>query len=140
MDPPTGAGLKRTTSTPPIARRDAKIVPFAGYEMPVQYTSVMEEHLAVRKDAGLFDVSHMGLFEFTGEDVHLFLNTVAANDVALIEVGDSQYSFLLAPDGSVVDDIWVYRLERAALLDGGQRCRTTTRTGRGSSPSAMTRS
>ena len=85
-------------------------MPFAGYEMPVQYTSVMEEHLAVRKNAGLFDVSHMGLFEFTGEDVHLFLNTVAANDVALIEVGDSQYSFLLAPDGSVIDDIWVYRL------------------------------
>ena len=53
----------------------------------------------------------MGLFEFTGEDVHLFLNTVAANDVALIEVGDSQYSFLLAPDGSVIDDIWVYRID-----------------------------
>ena len=86
-------------------------MPFAGYEMPVQYTSVMDEHLAVRRDAGLFDVSHMGLFEFTGEDVHLFLTTIAANDVTTIDVGGSQYSFLLAPDGSVVDDIWVYRLD-----------------------------
>ena len=108
--PPTGAGLKRTYLYAAHRAAGAKIVPFAGYEMPVQYASVMEEHLAVRKDAGLFDVSHMGLFEFTGEDVHLFLNTVAANDVAVIEIGDSQYSFLLAPDGSVIDDIWVYRL------------------------------
>ena len=109
--PPTGAALKRTHLFTAHRSAGAKIVPFAGYEMPVQYTSVMEEHLAVRGNAGLFDVSHMGLFEFTGEDVHLFLNTVAANDVALIEVGDSQYSFLLAPDGSVVDDIWVYRVD-----------------------------
>ena len=72
----------------------------------------MDEHLAVRKEAGLFDVSHMGLFEFRGENVHLFLHTIATNDVSLIGVGESQYSFLLAPDGSVIDDIWVYRLER----------------------------
>jgi len=109
---PTGAKPKRTHLYEAHRQAGAKIVPFAGYEMPVQYTSVMEEHLAVRQNAGLFDVSHMGLFEFTGEDVHLFLNTIAANDVALIGVGDSQYSFLLAPDGSVVDDIWIYRLER----------------------------
>ena len=104
-------GLKRTPLYDAHRAAGAKIVPFAGYEMPVQYTSVMEEHLAVRRNAGLFDVSHMGLFEFSGEDVHLFLNTIAANDVALVdEIGESQYSFLLAPDGSVVDDIWVYRL------------------------------
>jgi glycine hydroxymethyltransferase len=107
-----GSPLRRTHLYEAHRQAGAKIVPFAGYEMPVQYTSVMEEHLAVRGNAGLFDVSHMGLFEFTGEDVHLFLNTIAANDVALTDVGGSQYSFLLAPDGSVVDDIWIYRLDR----------------------------
>jgi glycine hydroxymethyltransferase len=93
-------------------RAGAKMVPFAGYEMPVQYTSVIEEHQAVRTAAGLFDVSHMGLFEFTGENVHLFLNTIATNDVSLVEIGGSQYSYLLAPDGRVIDDIWIYRLEQ----------------------------
>ncbi len=90
----------------------AKMVPFAGWEMPVQYTSVLEEHQTVREKAGLFDVSHMGLFEFSGDNTHLFLNTIAANDVSLIEPGQSQYSFLLAEDGRVVDDIWVYRVDR----------------------------
>lgn len=110
-DAPTN-GLKRTALYDDHKKLGAKIVPFAGYEMPVQYSGVMDEHLAVRKDAGLFDVSHMGLFEFRGENVHLFLHTIATNDVTLLDVGDSQYSFLLAPDGSVIDDIWVYRLER----------------------------
>jgi glycine hydroxymethyltransferase len=88
------------------------MVPFAGWDMPVQYASVQEEHLAVREKAGLFDVSHMGLFEFSGDNVHLFLNTIATNDVSLIAPGESQYSFLLAEDGAVVDDIWVYRVDR----------------------------
>ena len=66
----------------------------------------------MRAKAGLFDVSHMGLFEFSGENVHLFLNNVTTNDISLIKVGGSQYSFLLAPDGNVVDDIWVYRLDQ----------------------------
>jgi glycine hydroxymethyltransferase len=93
-------------------RAGAKMVPFAGYEMPVQYASVQEEHLAVRTAAGLFDVSHMGLFEFAGENVHLFLNTIATNDISLMEVGGSQYSYLLGPDGHVIDDVWIYRLDR----------------------------
>ncbi len=107
-----GEGLKRTSLYDAHRKLGAKIVPFAGYEMPVQYSGVMDEHLAVRNQAGLFDVSHMGLFEFCGENVHLFLHTITTNDVSLIDVGQSQYSFLLAPDGSVIDDIWVYRLER----------------------------
>ncbi len=88
----------------------AKMAPFAGYEMPIQYSSVLDEHRAVRQFAGLFDVSHMGLFEFSGENVHLFLNTITTNDVTLVKVGGSQYSYLLAPDGSVVDDIYLYRI------------------------------
>jgi glycine hydroxymethyltransferase len=105
-------GLKRTALYDVHRRAGAKIVPFAGYEMPVQYTSVMDEHLAVRNAAGLFDVSHMGLFELTGENLHTFLATLTTNDLSLLHVGDSQYSFLLAPDGSVLDDIWVYKLAR----------------------------
>jgi glycine hydroxymethyltransferase len=109
--PPADEPLKRTQLYETHRRLGAKIVPFAGYEMPVQYTSVMDEHLAVRNAAGLFDVSHMGLFEFYGENVHLLLHTLTTNDISLIEPGDSQYSFLLAPDGSVIDDVWIYRLE-----------------------------
>jgi glycine hydroxymethyltransferase len=85
--------------------------PFVGWEMPIRYTSVQKEHLAVRQAAGLFDVSHMGLFEFSGENVHLFVNTITTNDVSLLDVGQSQYSFLLDHDGHVLDDVWIYRLE-----------------------------
>jgi glycine hydroxymethyltransferase len=107
-----GSPLRRTRLYDAHRQAGAKMVPFAGWEMPVQYTSVHEEHLAVRSAAGLFDVSHMGLFEFSGENVHLFLNTVTTNDISLLEIGGSQYSFLLAPDGYVLDDVWVYRLDR----------------------------
>ena len=106
-DPP----LRRTTLYDVHQQAGAKLVPFAGWEMPVRYTSVQEEHLAVRQAAGLFDVSHMGLFEFSGENVHLFLNTVTTNDVSLLDVGGSQYSYLLDQDGHVIDDVWLYRLE-----------------------------
>ena len=106
-DPP----LRRTTLFDAHQNLGAKLVPFAGWEMPVRYESVQEEHMAVRNAAGLFDVSHMGLFEFSGDNVHLFLNTITTNDVAILKVGGSQYSYLLAPDGSVIDDVWVYRLE-----------------------------
>ena len=109
---PVAEDLKRTALYDTHRRMGAKIVPFAGYEMPVQYSSVMDEHLTVRKNAGLFDVSHMGLFEFRGENVHLFLHTIATNDITLVGTGNSQYSYLLAPDGSVIDDIWIYRLEQ----------------------------
>ncbi len=108
--PPAEQPLKRTRLNEIHRKLGAKMVPFAGYDMPVQYTSVLEEHQTVRNKAGLFDVSHMGLFEFSGENVHLFLQTVTTNDVALLKDGGSQYSFLLAPDGSVIDDIWLYRL------------------------------
>jgi glycine hydroxymethyltransferase len=102
---------KRTMLYDVHTRAGAKMAPFAGYEMPIRYGTVQEEHLAVRQAAGLFDVSHMGLFELSGENVQLFLNTIATNDISLLPVGLSQYSFLLDPQGQVVDDVWVYRLE-----------------------------
>lgn len=88
----------------------AKMVPFAGYDMPVWYTTVSEEHLATRQAAGLFDVTHMGVFEFTGPSAEVFLNAITANDVANLKVGKAHYSYLLGVDGLPIDDIFVYRL------------------------------
>jgi glycine hydroxymethyltransferase len=108
---PSDLPLRQTTLHDIHRRAGARLGTFAGWEMPIRYTSVQEEHLAVRNKAGLFDVSHMGLFEFSGENVHLFLNTLTTNDVSLLEVGQAQYSFLLDPEGQVLDDVYVYRLE-----------------------------
>jgi glycine hydroxymethyltransferase len=107
--PPEGS-LKQTTLHAIHRKAGAKMAPFAGWEMPIRYTSVQEEHLAVRQRAGLFDVSHMGLLEFRGVNVHLFVNTITSNDVSLLEVGQAQYSFLLDPEGRVLDDVYVYHL------------------------------
>ncbi len=104
--------LKQTTLYDAHRRAGAHMAPFAGCEMPIRYSSVQEEHLAVRQAAGLFDVSHMGLFEFSGENVHLFVNTITSNDVSLLGVGQAHYSFLLDPGGHVLDDTYVYRLEK----------------------------
>lgn len=89
-----------------------ELVPFAGWKVPVHFTSKQKEHQAVRNTAGLFDVGYMGLFEFQGENVHLYLNTLLTNDVSLLKPGESQYSFMLAPDGNVLDDVWIYRLDQ----------------------------
>jgi glycine hydroxymethyltransferase len=107
---PTEQPLKQTTLYDAHHRAGAKMVPFAGWEMPVRYTSVQEEHLAVRQNAGLFDVSHMGLLDFSGDNVHLFLNTITTNDVSLLGVGQAQYSSILDHEGHVLDDVYLYRL------------------------------
>jgi glycine hydroxymethyltransferase len=109
---PTDPPLQRTMLYDIHRRAGARMAPFAGWEMPIRYASVQDEHLAVRQVAGLFDVSHMGLFEFSGENVHLFVNTITTNDVSLLDVGQAQYSFLLDPEGHVLDDVYVYRLEK----------------------------
>lgn len=88
----------------------AKIIPFAGWEMPVWYTTVSEEHQAVRRAAGLFDVGHMGVLEVSGEYATHFLDAVTSNYVRWIEDGQSQYTYLLTPEGEVIDDLIVYRL------------------------------
>jgi glycine hydroxymethyltransferase len=87
----------------------AKMVPFAGWEMPVWYSSVVEEHLAVRNAAGLFDVAHMGVWEASGPGACAFLDSVCTNDVAALEPGQSLYTHLLDPDGNVIDDLMIYR-------------------------------
>ncbi len=86
-----------------------RMVDFAGWEMPVQYTGVIEEHRAVRSAAGLFDVSHMGEIEITGAGAFDFVQRMTTNDVALMTDGRAQYSILLNERGTVIDDVIVYR-------------------------------
>ena len=86
------------------------MVPFAGWEMPVQYDGIKEEHIAVRTHAGIFDVSHMGQIEVEGPGSLAFLQRLVTNDIAKIEIGGAQYSLLLNDDAGVIDDLFVYRL------------------------------
>ena len=88
---------------------DARIAPFGGFEMPVQYTGIIAEHLAVRATAGLFDVSHMGEFRINGPDALTFLQDVTVNNAAALEEGQVQYSAMCYSDGGIVDDILLYR-------------------------------
>src|SRR5690606_23776307 len=88
----------------------AKIVDFAGWEMPVQFEGIREEHVAVRTHAGMFDVSHMGEVEVEGPGALAFLQRALSNDVAAIEVGGAQYSCLCDERGGVLDDLFAYRL------------------------------
>ncbi len=85
-------------------------VDFAGWEMPVRYEGIVEEHRAVRTSAGIFDISHMGIVEVSGEHATHFLDCIASNYVSWIKDRESQYSYLLDPDGNVIDDIMVYRM------------------------------
>jgi len=94
----------------------AKFTQFAGWEMPIYYTSISEEHRAVREAAGLFDVSHMGILEVSGENAADFLDVVATNYVRWIKIGQSQYSFLLDPGGNVIDDIMIYCREKQKYM------------------------
>ncbi len=101
--------LKRTPLYEVHKQAGAKIIPFAGWEMPVWYTSVLEEHLATRQAAGLFDVAHMGVYQAEGPDAALFLDSVCGNDISALEIGESCYTHLLDTDANVIDDLLVYR-------------------------------
>lgn len=92
------------------------MVAFGGWEMPVEYTSITEEHLAVRTRAGLFDVSHMGEIEIAGSDALPAVQRISCNDAARLQVGQAQYSALTTPEGTFVDDILVYRLAEQHFL------------------------
>lgn len=113
----TEPSLKRTPLHDRHQALDAKLVPFAGFAMPVQYPSgIRAEHRAVRETAGLFDVSHMGEFEVRGPDALALIQTVTVNDASAIQVGQAQYSALCRPDGGVVDDLLVYRFPDRYML------------------------
>src|SRR3954469_6151290 len=94
----------------------ARLVPFAGWELPVQYAGIRPEHVAVRTGVGVFDVSHMGEVETTGPDAEAFLQRILSNDVSKIALDGAQYSVLTKPDGGVLDDLFTYRLPPRPLL------------------------
>jgi len=113
----SATGLKRTPFYAQHVALGAKIVPFAGWEMPVQYpTGITTEHEIVRTGVGVFDVSHMGEFEVTGPDRNAFVNRVTCNDVSALEPGEAQYSALLTDQGTFVDDCLVYRFDDKIML------------------------
>jgi glycine cleavage system T protein (aminomethyltransferase) len=94
----------------------ARMVPFAGWEMPVQYEGVIPEHRAVRGDCGVFDVSHMGRFEFEGPRVSAALQRLLSNDIDKVELGGAQYTLLTNETGGIVDDLIVYRVESGRFI------------------------
>jgi aminomethyltransferase len=102
--------LKRTPLYEAHVEAGAKLVNFAGWEMPVQYDGIREEHLRVRSSCGVFDVSHMGEIETEGPEAADLLQRLLSNDVSKIQVGGAQYSCLCREDGGVLDDLFTYRL------------------------------
>ncbi|MHC1781884.1 MAG: glycine cleavage system aminomethyltransferase GcvT [Anaerolineaceae bacterium] len=108
-DEPQDPPLKRTVLYEAHKALGGKIVPFAGWEMPVWYSSVSEEHTAVRQAAGLFDVSHMGAFEVSGPNAISFLDVVGSNYAHWLEDGQSCYGYLPDSDGKLIDDFMIYR-------------------------------
>jgi aminomethyltransferase len=102
--------LKRTPLYDKHVAANAKLVPFAGWEMPVQYAGVKQEHIATRATAGVFDVSHMGEIATSGPNAEAFLQRLLSNDVTKLQTGGAQYSLLCREDGGVLDDLFTYRL------------------------------
>src|SRR5881398_1725872 len=107
---------KKTPLSEEHVRLGAKMVPFAGWLMPVQYTSIVEEHQAVRNNVGIFDISHMGQLIVDGAGAREWLNTMLTNNVGKLDVGMGQYSFLLNERGGIIDDLIVYRIDEQKFL------------------------
>ncbi len=110
MTQPDATPLRRTPLHAAHVRLGARMIGFGGWDMPVQYTGIVEEHRTARTAAGCFDVSHMGEFEFRGRDATRALQRLTTNDVGALEVGQVQYSLLCYEDGGIVDDLTLYRL------------------------------
>jgi aminomethyltransferase len=108
--------LRRTSLHDRHLAAGARLVPFAGWEMPVQYAGIREEHRAVREGFGVFDVSHMGEIETSGPQAFALLQLLLSNDVEAMKVGGAQYSVLCREDGGVLDDLFTYRLEADRFL------------------------
>ncbi|MEI9999228.1 MAG: glycine cleavage system aminomethyltransferase GcvT [Verrucomicrobiota bacterium] len=110
------APLQRTALFPVHQRLGARLVEFGGWEMPVQYTSIVEEHRAVREAAGVFDISHMGEFFISDTGAQAFLNGLLTNDAGKLTVGRGQYTLMLNEQGGVIDDLILYRLHDEEFL------------------------
>src|ERR1051325_6861784 len=109
--------LKKTALNETHRRLGGRMVEFGGWDMPVQYTAgTMAEHLRTRTHAGLFDVSHMGEIDVSGPDAITFVNSLVSNDASKLVDGQAQYSALTTPEGTVIDDLLVYRIAEDHLL------------------------
>ncbi len=95
---------------------NARMVPYAGWDMPVEYSGITDEHMAVRTRAGIFDVSHMGEIEIAGRNALAAVQRISSNDASALAVGQAQYAGLLTPDGTFVDDMVVYRMAASHFL------------------------
>ena len=92
------------------------IVPFSGFLLPTYYSGIVDEHLCVRKSAGLFDVSHMGEFIISGKEADKFLQLVTINDVSKLKIGQAQYTAICDDNGGIIDDIIIYKKENAFMV------------------------
>src|SRR5687767_15932094 len=104
------AELRKTPLHARHRASNARMVPFSGWEMPVEYSGITNEHLAVRTRAGVFDVSHMGEIEIAGKNALQAVQWISSNDASALQVGQAQYAGLLTPEGTFVDDMLVYRM------------------------------
>jgi aminomethyltransferase len=109
MEQATATALKKTPLNARHRASGARMVAFGGWDMPVEYSGIVAEHMAVRERAGLFDVSHMGEIEIAGKDALAAVQRISSNDASRLAVGQAQYSGLLTPQGTFVDDLLVYR-------------------------------
>lgn len=109
-------GLRRTPLYGAHRRAGAKLVEFAGWEMPVQYRGVIDEHVSVRTRAGLFDVSHMGEIDVRGPGALELCQKISANDLSRVKLGQAQYNLLMNEEGGIVDDVIFYRVEPSSFL------------------------
>src|SRR5690349_18251377 len=112
----TDPATKKTALYDEHVKLGAKMVPFGGWLMPVQYTSIMEEHQAVRKNVGMFDISHMGQLIVEGNSAGPWLNTMLTNNIEKLGVGQGQYTFLLNDKGGIIDDLIAYRIGDATFF------------------------
>ncbi|MDO5654890.1 MAG: glycine cleavage system aminomethyltransferase GcvT [Flavobacteriaceae bacterium] len=94
----------------------AKMVDYAGFEMPVQYAGVTQEHMAVREGVGVFDVSHMGQFRVSGENAETFLQKITTNDVSKVKIGQAQYSCMTNEHGGIIDDLIIYKMDNSDYM------------------------
>jgi aminomethyltransferase len=110
------ATLKKTALFDAHQKLGARLVDFGGWNMPVQYSGILEEHKTVRESAGVFDISHMGEFFVSGADAQAFLNGLLTNDVEKLAVGQGQYTLMLNEEAGVIDDLIIYRMHETEFL------------------------
>src|SRR5262245_51454032 len=109
-DTAAAATLRKTPLHARHVASNARMVPYSGWEMPVEYSGITNEHVAVRTRAGVFDVSHMGEIEIAGKNALAAVQRISSNDASKLAIGQAQYAGLLTPAGTFVDDLLVYRM------------------------------